>query len=63
MIIKSSTTHDEDDLIDDFEKKEELFRLRAKLEAAEQSRLVGEPTFNLNDSRALLKERFKNIAL
>ena len=33
--------------IDAFEKREELFRLRAKLEAAEQGRVAGMPTYSL----------------
>lgn len=43
-------------IIEDFEKREEIFRLRAKLEAAEQSRLSGEPTFTIAESRKRLKE-------
>jgi prevent-host-death family protein len=37
--------------IDAFEKREELFRLRAKIEAAEQSRITGEPTYSLEESK------------
>ena len=33
--------------IDAFEKREELIRLKAKLDAAEQSRILGEPTIQL----------------
>ena len=37
--------------IEAFERREETFRLRAKLEAAEQSRLHGEPTYSAEESR------------
>jgi prevent-host-death family protein len=36
--------------IDAFERREELHRLRAKLEAAEQGRLAGMPTYTLEES-------------
>mgnify|MGYP002623447406 CR=1 FL=1 len=39
-----------------FEKREELFRLRARLEVVEQSRLAGEPTYTLEQSRKRLVE-------
>lgn len=42
--------------IEAFEKREELIRLRAKLELAEQSRLAGGPAFTLNESRQRLDE-------
>ena len=41
--------------IDAFERREETFRLRAKLEAAEQSRLHGEPTYSAEESRQRLE--------
>ena len=41
--------------IDAFERREETLRLRAKLEAAEQSRLHGEPTFSAEESRQRLE--------
>lgn len=41
--------------IDAFEKREELIRLRAKIEVAEQSRLSGEKTFTLEESRRRLE--------
>ena len=41
--------------IDAFERREETFRLRAKLEAAEQSRLHGEPTYSAEASRQRLE--------
>ena len=34
--------------IDAFERREEIFRLRAKLEAAEQGRAAGVPTYSLD---------------
>ena len=41
--------------IDAFERREETLRLRAKLEAAEQSRLRGEPTYSAEESRQRLE--------
>ena len=46
--------------IDAFEKREELIRLQAKLAAAEQSRLLGEPTISLEEARRRLKEKYSN---
>ena len=43
--------------IEAFEKRDEIIRLRAKLELAEQSRLAGEPTYTLEES----KQRLENI--
>lgn len=43
--------------IEAFEERDELMRLRSKLEVAEQSRLSGAPTFTLSQS----KERLNNI--
>ncbi len=40
--------------IEAFEKREEIIKLRAKLELAEQSRLAGEATFSLEDSKKRL---------
>jgi prevent-host-death family protein len=42
--------------IDAFEKREEILRLRAHIEFAEQSRLAGEPTYSLEKSRERLEE-------
>lgn len=42
--------------IDAFEKREEVMRLRAKLETAEASRVSGEPAFTLEQSRRRLKK-------
>ena len=41
--------------IEAFEKREELFRLRAALEVSEASRLSGEPTYSLKESRNRLE--------
>ena len=43
--------------IDAFEKREELIKLRAKIELAEQSRLSGETVYTLEDS----KQRLENL--
>lgn len=40
--------------IEAFEKREEIIRLQAKLELAEQSRLAAEPTFTLEQSKQRL---------
>lgn len=42
--------------IDTFERREELHRLRAKLEAAEQGRLAGAPTYTLEEVSELVEE-------
>ena len=41
--------------IEAFERREEVLRLRAKLAAAEQSRLSGQPTISLEESRRRLE--------
>lgn len=41
--------------IDAFESREELLRLRAKLASAEQTRLSGQPTFSIEESRKRLE--------
>jgi prevent-host-death family protein len=41
-----------------FEKREETIRLKAKLEAAENSRLSGEPTVSAEEARRRLKEKY-----
>ena len=46
--------------IDAFEKREELIRLKAKLDAAEQSRILAEPTISIEEARQRLKEKFAN---
>ena len=42
--------------IEAFEKREEVFRLRAKLEVAEASRVSGEPTYTIEQSRQRIEE-------
>ncbi|MCL2662591.1 MAG: type II toxin-antitoxin system Phd/YefM family antitoxin [Oscillospiraceae bacterium] len=42
--------------IEAFERREELYRLRAKLEAAEQERLAGLPTYSIEESRKRLED-------
>ena len=41
--------------IEDFEQREETLKLRAKLEAAEEARLVGAPAYTLEESRKRLE--------
>ena len=45
--------------IDAFEKREEILRLKAKLEAAEQSRLAGEPVYTVEESKRRLEEIYE----
>ena len=45
--------------IEAFEKREEIIRLRAKLEFAETSRVSGEPTYTLEQSRQRLEEIYE----
>ena len=45
--------------IDAFEKRDELIRLRAKLELAEQSRLAEEPTYTLEESKQRLEKIYE----
>ena len=42
--------------IDAFERREEVLKLRARLAAAEQSRLSGQPAVSLEESRRRLEE-------
>ena len=51
------TKNGEGDLvvIEAFEQREETLKLRAKLEAAEQARLSGAPTYTLEESRKRLE--------
>ena len=42
-----------------FEKRDELIRLRAKLDNAELSRLAGEPTYSLEESKARLEKIYE----
>ena len=41
--------------IEAFERREEIWRLRAKLAAAEQSRLSGQPAISMEESRKRLE--------
>ena len=43
-----------------FEKREELIRLKAKLDAAEESRLSGELTVSIGEARRRLMEKYNN---
>ena len=45
--------------IDAFEKRDEIFRLRAKLELAEKSRLAGEPTYTMEESKQRLDKIYE----
>jgi PHD/YefM family antitoxin component YafN of YafNO toxin-antitoxin module len=45
--------------IDAFERRDELIRLRARLENAEYSRLAGDTTFSLKDSKARLDKIYE----
>jgi prevent-host-death family protein len=45
--------------IDAFERREELHRLRAKLEAAEQGRLAGLPTYSLDQVWGEVEEIYR----
>ena len=44
--------------IDAFERREELIRLKAQLDVAEQSRLSGEPTVSLDEARKRLAKKY-----
>lgn len=45
--------------IEAFEKREEIIKLRAKIEHAEKSRISGEPTFTLEQSKQRLEEIYE----
>jgi prevent-host-death family protein len=45
--------------IDAFEKREELIKLRAKIELAEQSRLSGETVYTLEESKQRLEKLYE----
>ncbi len=49
--------------IEAFEKREEVIRLKAKLDMAEQSRLLGEDTVSIDEARKRLSEKYKNAGL
>lgn len=42
-----------------FEKREEIIKLRTKIELAEKSRLADEPTFTLEQSKQRLEEIYE----
>jgi len=44
--------------IDAFERREELIRLKAQLDVAEQSRLSGEPTVSIDEARKRLAAKY-----
>ncbi len=46
--------------IEAFEERDELMKLRSKLEVAEQSRLSGTPTFTLSQSKERLNKILNN---
>ena len=41
--------------IDAYERREEVLKLRAKIEAAEQARLSGQPVYSIEESRKRLE--------
>ena len=49
--------------IDAFERREETLRLRAKLEAAEQSRQHGEATYSAEESRQRLEALYRRATV
>lgn len=49
--------------IDAFERRDEIIRLRAKLEMAEQSRLAGEPTCTPEESKQRLEKIYERREL
>lgn len=44
--------------IEAFEKRDQILKLRSKIEMAEQSRLSGEATVSLEEAKKRLKEKF-----
>lgn len=49
--------------IDAFEKREELIRLKAKLDAAEYSRISGESTVSIDEARKRLAEKYNHAGI
>lgn len=49
--------------IDAFERRDETLKLRAKLGAAEQSRLSGEKTYSIDESRQRLEAFYSRDSL
>lgn len=48
---------------DNFNKSEQIVRLRSKIMAAENSRLSGEPTVSLEEARTRLNEKYNDKML
>lgn len=46
--------------VDAFENREKILQHRAAILEAEFSRLNGDPTYSLEDVRAMLKEKYTN---
>jgi hypothetical protein len=46
--------------IEAFEKREEIIKLRAKIEIAEKSRLAGDPTFTIKESKQRLEKIYES---
>ena len=44
--------------IEAFEKREQMLKLRSKIEMAEQSRLAGDSTVSLNEARKRLEDKY-----
>ena len=49
--------------IDAFERRDEMLRLQARIEAAEQSRLHGEPSYSIEDSKQRLEAIFSRESI
>lgn len=49
--------------IDAFEKREELIRLKAKLDAAEHSRISGESTVSIDEAGKRLAEKYNHAGI
>ena len=47
--------------IDDFEKREQMLQLRARVLQAEQERIDGEPTISVSEARKRLRERASEV--
>ena len=49
--------------IEAFEKREQILKLRAKILDAEMSRLMGEPTYTIDEARKIIKEKYENAGM
>ena len=49
--------------IEAFEKREQILKLRAKILDAEMSRLMGEPTYTIDEARKIIKEKYENAGV